>query len=203
VKACLVRAFPHRAAENAHRVVAPTALPRIRFQIDRTTHYRVHARLRNGNITGAQEALTEASGLSERAGSGNSWVAILHANLARLQNQEWTDPVLVERLAAGKELYSAWLYLQATAWQADRGLEDAVYRLQQAVSLLPHQAGEVAGNVCNLFAAFLELNAAVRLEDPENWPPALARARGFLSIADDHRSYYGPSVDTLPDLPVA
>jgi hypothetical protein len=169
--------------------------------IDRTTHYRVHARLRHGDITGAQEAFAAGSGLSERVGSGNAWAAFLHANIARLENREWADQVLEECLAAGAKPYSAWLYLQATARQVRRRREDALWRLQQAVSLLQHEAGGVDGNICNLFAAFLELDAAAKSTDAVRWARAVAAAIGFLSIAPDHRVYYGACVDTLPGVP--
>lgn len=174
--------------------------------IDRTTHYRVHARLRQGNVSGAREALADAPGLSERACFGNTWAAFLHANLARLENRTWANQVLEERLVEGKRPYSAWLYLQATARQAHRVPEDALGRLKQAADLLRHEAGGVDANVCNLFAALLDLNAAARSKEAEQWSAAVVKAREFLSAAPDHRDYYGPKVDTLssgPDLPTA
>jgi hypothetical protein len=53
-------------------------------------------------------------------------------------------------------------------------------------------------NVCNLFAAFPELDAAARSAETERWAVAIAGARGFLSAAPDHRDHYGPKVDLLP-----
>jgi hypothetical protein len=168
--------------------------------IDRTTHYLVHARLRYGDIIGAQETLAKASGLTKAASSGNPWRAFLHANMARLLNEEWADEVLEDQLAAGAKPYSAWLYLQATARQTRRGRADALCRLQQAVTLLRHEAGGVDGNY-NLFAAFLELAAAAKSGDAASWAAAVASVRGFFSIAPDHRNYYGASVNALPPVP--
>jgi hypothetical protein len=121
--------------------------------------------------------------------------------MARLKNREWADQVLEERIAAGAKPYSAWLYLQATARQARRKPEDALCRLQQAVRMLRHEAGGVEGNICNLFATFLELYAAAKSRDAAAWAAAVAGALGFLSIAPDHRDYYGVFVDTLPAVP--
>jgi hypothetical protein len=167
--------------------------------IDRTTHYLVHARLRHGNTTGARAALADAPGLREDTGTGNPWAAFLHANLARLENREWTDRVLDERIAAGARPYSAWLYVEAAARQPRREREDVLRRLDQAISLLRHEAGGVQGNVCNLFASFLELDAAARSGDSRLWANALTSARGFLSAAPDHRAYYGSTVDASPE----
>jgi hypothetical protein len=169
--------------------------------IDRTTHYLVHVRLRHGNTTGARAALVDAPGLREDSGTGNPWAAFLHANLARLENREWADRVLDERLAAGARPYSAWLYVQAAARQPSRTREDALRRLDQAISLLRHEAGGVQGNVCNLFAAFLELDAAARSGDSRLWANALTSAHGFLSAAPDHRDYYGGGLDDSPTAP--
>jgi hypothetical protein len=167
--------------------------------IDRTTHYLIHARLRHGNTTGARAALADAPGLGEQSGAGKPWVAFLHANLARLENRVWVDPALDEQLAAGAPPYSAWVYVQAAARQPSRKREDALRRLDQARSLLKYEAGEVQGNVCNLFAAFLELDAAARWGDSRLWANAVTTARGFLSAAPDHRDYYGPTVDASPE----
>jgi hypothetical protein len=169
--------------------------------INRTTHYLVHARLRHGNTTGARAALADAPELGEKAGSGNPWAAFLHANLARLENQKWDDRVLDERLTAGARPYSAWLYVQASARQSSRTREDALRRLDQAISLLRHEAGGVQGNVCNLFAAFLELDAAAKSGGSHLWANALTSARCFLAAAPDHRDYYGPAVDGFPAEP--
>ncbi len=169
--------------------------------INRTTHYRVHARLRHGDAAGASVALEEAPGLNERAGAGSPWAAFLHANLARLEHREWADQLLEQRLAMGARPYSAWLYLQATARQSCREHADAKSRLEQAVCLLRHEAGGVEGNVCNLFSAFLEMNIAARTGDAAGWASAVAQARVFLSTASDHRDHYAPTVDGLPVSP--
>jgi hypothetical protein len=169
--------------------------------IDRTIHYLIHARLRHGNTTGARAALAESQGLGEEFGSGNPWAAFLHANLARLENRGWDDPVLDERLTGGAHPYAAWLYVQAAARQPSRKQEDALRRLGQAIALLRQEACGVQGNVCNLFASFLELDAAARSGDTHLWENALTSARGFLSAAPDHRDYYGPSVDSFPAVP--
>jgi hypothetical protein len=121
--------------------------------------------------------------------------------MARLQNQEWTDRVLEERLAERDKPYSAWLYVQATARQPCRERGDALRRLQQAVNLLRHETGGVDGNICNLFAAFLDLDAAAKSNDTARWTLAAASAHGFLSMAPDDRIYYGASVDALPAFP--
>jgi hypothetical protein len=73
--------------------------------------------------------------------------------------------------------------------------------LEQAVGLLRHEADGVDGNICNLFAAFLELVAAARSGDAGRWAVVIAGARGFLSDAPDHRNYYGLQVDYLPAVP--
>jgi hypothetical protein len=169
--------------------------------IDRTTHYRVHALLRHGATAAAREALAEAPGLGEKAGVGNPWAAFLHANLARLKGHEWADPVLDERLAAGATPYSAWVYVQAAARQSPRTREDSLRRVDVALALLRHEAGGAEGNVCNLFAAFLELNGAARSDDARRWTAAVAGARGFLSGSPDHNLYYGPVVEALPPSP--
>jgi hypothetical protein len=169
--------------------------------IDRTTHYLVHARLRHGNPTEARAALADAPGLREESGAGNPWAAFLHANLARLENREWGDRDLDERIGAGARPYSAWLYVEAAARQPSRKPEDALRRLDQAIRLLRHQAGGVQGNVCNLFAAFLELDAAARSGASHLWAKALTSARGFLSATPDYRDYYGPTVDVSPEAP--
>lgn len=169
--------------------------------IDRTTHYLVHARLRHCNTTGARAALADAPGLGEKSGAGKTWAAFLHANLARLENRVWDDPVLDEQLRAGAPPYSAWLYVEAAARQPSRKREDALRRLDQAVILLKHEAGEFPGNVCNLFAAFLELDAAAKSGDSRLWVNALTSARGFLSAAPGHRDYYGSAVSASPAAP--
>jgi hypothetical protein len=169
--------------------------------VDRTTHYRVHARLRHGDCAGAREALAGAPGLGEKAGAGNPWAAFLHANLARLEDREWGDAVLDERLAAGAKPYSAWVYVQATARQSPRRREDTMHRLDLALALLRHEAGGAEGNICNLFAAFLELDAAARSGNEERWTAAIASSRGFLANAPDHGNYYGSAVEALPHDP--
>jgi hypothetical protein len=168
--------------------------------IDRTTHYLVHARLRHGNITGAKAALADAPGLCEKPGSVNPWAAFLHANLARVENREWDNRDLDNLIAEGARPYPAWLYVQAAARQSSRAREDALRRLAQAISLLRHEAGGVQGN-CNLFAAFLELDAAARSEDLSLWANGLTATRSFLSEAPDHHKYYAPTVDASPNAP--
>jgi len=170
--------------------------------IDRTTHYLIHARLRQGEAAGAREALMNAPGLGEVKGSGNPWVAFLHANLARLEARDWADPILEKRLNdGGRPPYAAWLYFQATARQAPRSPEDAISRLDQATKLLRQEADGVTGNVCNLFACFLELIAASRANDLARWAKALAEARAFLAGSPDHLAYYDKTLKSMPETP--
>jgi hypothetical protein len=168
--------------------------------IDRTTHYRVHARLRYGDLSGARAALREGLGADENR-PGSPWTAFLRAKLAQLEHVEWTDEVLEKQLAEGAKPYSVWLYVQAAARQPCRGREDAVCRLETAIGLLASEAGGVKGNVCNLFAAFLEMSVAARTQDTNRWKIALAEVNDFLSVAADHGAYYGPAVVTLPEIP--
>ncbi len=170
--------------------------------IDRTTNYRVHAKLRHRDITGAREALAQAQEFGERVGFGNPWAKpFLRATLARLEGSVWTDPVLEERLAAGERPDSVWLYVQATARQSPREKKYALRRLEMAVNHLRSEARGVAENVCNLFASFLEMNAAARSADANRWAEAIEEAREFLSDATHHRAYYGPTLDALPAAP--
>jgi hypothetical protein len=167
--------------------------------IDRTTHYRVHARLRHGDTHGARAALGTTG--SDGVQRGNTWVAFYRAKLAQLDNAEWVDEVLEQRLIAGSRPYSVWLYVQATARQPKRVLEEALRRLEVAIRLLREEAGGVQRNVCTLFAAFLELNAAARRNDPGSWTLAVQNVSTFLSTAPDHRAYYGHLAANLPHNP--
>lgn len=168
--------------------------------VERTTHYRVHARLRRGDTVGAREALNDVAALIER-GAGNPWAAFLHADLARLEGRLWSDPILDERLTAGGKPYPAWIYLQAVARQPRRIECDAIDRLRQAIALLRHECDGVEGNVCNLFAAMLELVVAARLADARDWATAVAKIEGFLETAAEHRRYYASATGALPDAP--
>lgn len=172
-----------------------------RENVDRTAHYRVHALLRHGDRTAARRVLEGTPGPAERLMSGDPWPAFLYANLARLEDRGWTDPVLEGQIAAGPTPYSAWLYVQATARQSPRRLEDTVFRLELAVGFLRHEADRVHGNVCNLFASFLGLSLAARRGDARRWGAALDEIHRFLSSAPDHRDYYGPTVEALPGVP--
>jgi hypothetical protein len=165
--------------------------------VARTSHYRTHALLRTGDVTAARTAIKEGLGAAFPR-PGNLWDAFLRAKLAALEGAAWADAELDGRLAAGGRPYSAWLYVQAVARQPSRRSDEAVRLLGSAAELLRLEAAGVAGNVCNLFAAFVELNAAARLSDPLRWAAAGASARAFLDSADGHRAYYGPAVDALP-----
>lgn len=169
--------------------------------IHRTTHYRVHALLRHGDIDGAKAALDEAPGLSEQATYGNPWAAFLHAEIARLEDRKWADRKLDERLQLREKPYAAWRYVQATARQTCRGRADAIARLQLAVELLRHEADGVERNICNLFATFLELNMAARSEDEVRWSGASMRAQNFLLGTSDQFAYYSRIIDALPSSP--
>jgi hypothetical protein len=169
--------------------------------IDRTTHYRVHAWLRKGDVAKAREAMSGNPALRNGISTGDHWAAFLQANLGRLENRIWADSVLDESLANGVMPYSAWRYVQATGRQAGRDVGDTLSRLRRASELLRHEAFNVETNVCILFASFLDLNAAARAKDAEPWTAAIDSARGFLKLAPAHHDYYGPTVDTLPAAP--
>jgi hypothetical protein len=169
--------------------------------IDRTTHYRVHAWLRKGDVKKAREAMAGNSALRDGIGNGDHWAAFLQANLARLENRVWVDTILDERLAEGVKPYSAWRYVQATARQPRRGVDDTQSRLKRASELLRHEAFNVETNVCILFATFLDLNSAARSNDAESWTAAIKTAGSFLNLAPVHHEYYGPTVDALPRFP--
>ncbi len=169
--------------------------------IDRTTHYRVHAWLRQGNAKRAHEAMSGIPALRNGIGTGDHWAAFLQANLARLENRVWADAALDERLAAGIEPYSAWRYVQATARQATRGVGDTLSRLIRASELLRHEAFDVETNVCILFATFVDLDAAARSDDGESWTAAIKKAHSFLNLAPIHHDYYGPTFHALPTVP--
>jgi hypothetical protein len=168
--------------------------------VARTTHYLAHAHLRDGDAGAAWKVLREGIGpVFPRP--GNTWDAFLRAKIAHLENGEWVDAELDRQLAAGQTPYSAWLYVVAVARQFPRSLELAIRGLELAVRLLRFEADGFAGNVCNLFAEFLELNIAARLASPTRWLAAVTAVHAFLSTAPDHLAYYGPVIDNLPSSP--
>lgn len=166
--------------------------------IERTTHYRVHARLRHGDLIGARQALDRAPALRQ-TGSGNVWAACLQANLARLEGGLSTD-VILDQLPDIEKPYSSWLYFQATARQAPRTVSDSINRLERAIALLRQDSG-VDGNIRNLFATMLELAIAARSADVARWAAAIAKIEWFLSTAADLRAYYRPIIEALPATP--
>jgi hypothetical protein len=169
---------------------------------DRTTHYRIHARLRNGRLCEAQQDLEAAPGLSGPAAAGSPWAAFLRANLARLEKNIWQDDVLEARLRAGERPYPVWLYVQATARQPGRAAADVQERLAVAIQLLRCEAGGVPGNICHLFAAFLDLYSAAAGRDTGRWSAAVTAVREFLADTDEAiRSYYAPACSCDPASP--
>jgi hypothetical protein len=169
--------------------------------VNRTAHYRVHAYLRSGDTEGAKRAMSEMVGCSESS-LGDPWMAFLRANLARLENRRWVDPILEERIEKGDRPYSAWLYVQATARQASQSQEEMTRRFGLAIQLLREQAGGVAKNICTFFAELLTLSAAARELNHLSWQTARASAENYLNNADSYlRAYYSPVIASLPVVP--
>ncbi|HVA49613.1 MAG TPA: hypothetical protein VNH11_24825 [Pirellulales bacterium] len=165
----------------------------------RTTHDRIHALLRHGDLVRATQALEEADWSAQS--TTVPWLPFLRADLARLEGRVWSDEALDERLKLGKKPYSAWIYAQATARQAPRTARDAIERLRRAIKLLHDESGGIDGNICNLFAAMLELAIAARSADAERWTAAVAKIKGFLATAAENCQYYGPATNALPAAP--
>jgi hypothetical protein len=165
----------------------------------RTTHDRIHALLRHGDVVRAAQALEETNWSAQT--TSVPWLPFLRADLARREGRAWSDAALDQRLADGEKPYAAWLYLQATARQPTREPAEAVRGLETVISLLRHEAGGNKGNICSFLAALLNLLSAARSKNIELWNNATAEARTFLSTAPNLQSYYGAMVDALPATP--
>src|SRR5262249_20750072 len=135
----------------------------------------------------------------------SGWVlAFLRADLARRRGERWADRALEgarpERCRPGHPFA---FYFQATARQPGRA--DAPERPRLAAAFLRADAGGHPHNICELFAACVDLLAAALAGDGAAWADAAGSVRHFLAApaAAPLGAHYAPALAALGDTPDA
>ena len=94
-------------------------------------------------------------------------------------------------------------FLQATARQPGRELDDSICRFDQAIELLDDEGAGPEVNVLPVLSGILRLVRGVFLQDVPAMQDSLQRLREFLDQpgAECLRDFYGPRLESVGDQP--
>lgn len=187
-----------RRSEEILQELEPTDLPR-------TWCYLAQGYLRSGRLREAEDVLSRIEAHPGLGEMSRWFLRILQADLARRQGSIWTDPEMERATVSTRVGHPFAFYLQATARQPGRQVDDALDRSQRARGFLAQDEPDGdPQNIQRFLTDCLLLAEAAWMVDQARWDRAVSAIESYLVApgGDDLANHYSgcvPAKGSSPD----
>jgi hypothetical protein len=175
----------------------PTDLPR-------TWCYLAQGYLRSERLAEAEEVLTRSEAHPGLGEMSRWFLRILQADLARRQGSIWSDPEMERATVSTRVGHPFGFYLQATARQPGRQVDDALDRFRRARGFLAQDEPDGdPQNIQRFLTDCLLLAEAAWMADQARWERAVSAIESYLVAPTDDglANHYSGSVPTKNSSP--